>query len=137
MASGYYHIYNALKYRILHIMYQRKVPLTAQQIADYLGIDRQRVSDTLYRWIKRKYKYVRRLENKANGGNGKAFRYKINKYGIEALKMYSKRLKAGLDMNCKKELRVPQQVDTYIRMNAHGKLVGMTKDEMYAKAGFN
>lgn len=135
----WYHKYNYLKARILMSLYRayqnETGPMTAQQIADDLGIERQRVSDILCKWHARKYKYTKRLDKKAPGGNGRAYLYVITKYGLERLTEYKERIRNHQDLNllCK----APKEISSYFGITAHGQEVGLSVEGVIAEMDTN
>jgi len=132
MATGYYHIYNALKFKILYAMYKINKTTTTSEIADFMGLDRQRVRDELSRWHKRKYRYVRRLDKKELGS--KAFRYSLNQYGVATLEMYTRRRQKWQDFNCRDKSKKPREVDSYLKINKHGEALGLTVEDVIKTA---
>lgn len=128
----YYHKFNALKFRILVELFNAKkrkeVGLTCQQIADALGVDRHRITNTLCKWHRLHYKYVRRLPKKQNGGNGKAYRYSITEYGEKTAIRYSNRYHEGYDLNI---MRKPRQTETLIDITYKGRELGYTVNDVW------
>jgi hypothetical protein len=135
VAKGYYyHKYNALKFRILQAMIEIDKPVTAQMVADHIGIDRNRVSIWFCRAIKYKYRYIRRLDKKAKGGNHKALRYSINPYGRLAYKIYDNRMKKGLTLNCKRKFDM-RKARGYIGIGEKGLTEGISREMAFNMAG--
>jgi hypothetical protein len=132
----FYHKYNVLKFRILGVMIKAGKPMTCQEIADALHIDRNRVSAFFSKCTKYKYRYFRRLTKKQKGGNNKAYRYSITKYGRATNEMYLKRINQGLTLNCKRigDVRKIDQYG-YIGIGDKGKEKGITFTEANYLAG--
>lgn len=129
MATGYYHRYNVLKYRILSILAHYDDPMTAQEIANLLGgVERKKVTDALGYWQSEGYGYTQRMKRKADGT--KAYRYKITKKGREILQVYINRMKSGMELNIsKKNARVQSTVD-YFGINKYGIEMGITHEKL-------
>jgi hypothetical protein len=132
----FYHKYNVLKFRILGAMIQIGRPATCQEIADKLHIDRNRVSAFFAKCTRYKYRYFRRLTKKQKGGNNKAYRYSITKYGRATHAMYLKRANQGLTLNCKRLTDVRKIGESgYIGIGDKGKAQGITINEAYRRSG--
>ena len=133
--NTWYHKYNVLKYRILTTLYKAKLngegALTCQQIADRIGVDRKKITETLSKWSAYKYRYTRRLSKKAKGSNGKAFRYIITSYGLATLRMYEKRISQGKDLNCKSAYKPARDIESYIGIKQKGLSLGITTDDIW------
>jgi len=129
VATGYYHRYNVLKYRILNVLaHYDKEPMTAQEIADLLGTERKRVTDALGYWHKEGYGYTQRMKRKAE--RSKAYKYQVTKKGREILQVYINRMKSGMELNIsKKNARVKSTAD-YFGINKHGKETGITQEKL-------
>jgi hypothetical protein len=128
MATGYYHKYNVLKHKILWTLGRSEEPLTAQQIADMMMIDRKRVTDALYHWHSEGYGYTQRMKRKAEGT--KAYRYKITEKGRKVCQVYSNRVVNRLELNIsKKNQRVTSSID-YYGINKHGEEMGLTEEKL-------
>jgi hypothetical protein len=132
MASGFYHSFNVLKYRILHVLVKADQPLTSLEIAQKIGIDRKRVTDSLYHWHRCQYGYVRRLKVK----KGKYYLYVAAKHGIEAYVAYDVLFKKGKSLN-RKSAHPKQMASTldYFGVNKLGEELGYTKDDLPELAG--
>lgn len=131
-ASGYYHKYNVLKYRIFGALLRFEEPATAQEIAKILGVDRKRVTDALYHWHKEGYGYTQRMKRKAEGS--KAYRYKITEKGKEAFEGYANRTSNLLNLNKRKKYqRMTSHLD-YFGINRYGVEIGITKENFMEKA---
>lgn len=137
MSEGlFYHKYNVLKFRILRVMIKIGKPMTCQAIADALHIDRNRVSAFFAKCTRYKYRYFRRLEKKAKGGNHKAYRYTVTKYGRATHAMYQNRMNGYYTLNCKRITDVRKIGDTgYIGIGDKGKEKGISVREAYKLAG--
>lgn len=138
MSDGYYyHKYNVLKFRIFGAMIRTGKPMTCQEIADTLHIDRNRVSTFFSKCMRYKYRYFRRLKVKAKGGNHRAYRYSITKYGRATHDMYLKRATARLTLNCKRIGDMRKIEGGYIDIGRKGKEKGITISDAYRMAGFS
>jgi hypothetical protein len=108
--------------------------MTCQEVADALHIDRNRVSAFFSKCFRYKYRYFRRLKVKARGGNHKAYRYSVTKYGRATRDMYQKRLNKNLTLNCKRVTDV-RKTDQYIGIGDKGKEQGITIQDAYRLSG--
>lgn len=134
MESGvYYHKYNALKTRILTELKKAKrdgeVGITCQMISDRTGIPRHRITDIMGKWIAKHYKYVRRLNKKQPGGNGKNYRYAITTYGEKALRSYAQRTQNHYDLNLRRRAR--DVGESYIGVTRKGVELGITVSDVW------
>lgn len=132
MASGFYHQFNILKYRVLHVLVRANQPLTSLEIAMKIGIDRKRVTDELYHWYRNNYGYARRLTVK----KGKYYLYAVGKNGIKAYINYDERFKKGLSLN--RKTANPKKMSStldYFGINKHGKELGYTHEDLPNLAG--
>jgi len=132
MATGFYHKFNTLKYRILHVLIRANEPLTTIDIAYEIGIERKRVSDALSHYYTHGYGYTKRLKIK----RGKYHLYTISKKGIEAYKQYDARFKQGLSLNrMKSKSQKMNSVLDYFGVNKIGQELGISKDDIPKLAG--
>lgn len=132
MASGFYHSFNVLKYRVLYVLVNATQPLTTLEIAQKIGIDRKRVTDEFYHWHRNNYGYVRRIKVK----KGKYYLNVIAKNGIKAYISYDERFKKGLSLNRKSAS--PQKVESvldYFGISEKGKELGYDKKDIPELAG--
>jgi hypothetical protein len=132
VATGFYHQFNVLKYRVLYTLFKADQPLTSLEIAERIGIDRKRVTDELYHWHKHSYGYVRRLKTK----KGKYNLHVIAKNGVKAYLDYDKRFKKGLSLNRKQSSpkKMTSTLD-YFGVNKLGETLGYTKEDLPELAG--
>lgn len=129
-ASGYYHRYNFLKFKILWVLGRSEEPLTAQQIADTIGIDRKKITDALGHWHSKQYGYTQRMKRKAE--KSKAYRYQITKKGREILQVYDNRIRNRLQLNISKKNKQPANSSMdYYGINKKGEEMGLTKEKLY------
>ncbi len=118
MATGTYHKFNFLKFRMLEALFDAyPASLTSKAIADNGDIELKKVADALNHYIAGNYSYITRLKKKSNEGK---YRYKINTSGAEAYLQYKHRIKLGFDLN--RHRRVPKRVDSYYDMTKKGAL---------------
>jgi AraC-like DNA-binding protein len=132
VGTGFYHSFNVLKYRILHVLVQANQPLTTLEIAQKIGIDRKRVTDAFYHWHRCNYGYVSRLRVK----KGKYYLYKVAKHGIEAYVSYDARFKKGLSLN--RKTSSPKKMHStldYFGINEKGKELGISISDIPELAG--
>lgn len=95
MATGIYHKFNTLKFRILLACFDANRPLTCREIAEQLVVPPVNVSAVMNHYRKRDCGYFQQLKPVA----GKAYRYKITKKGLKYLAMYAYRLHEGFDLS--------------------------------------
>lgn len=125
MASGKAHCFNVLKYKILAVLIRTRRSLTSKEIAELIDVDVNNVRTELSHWRTRGIKYVRRLPKKSKYG---AYRYTINRSGIEAYIDYKNRLKHGLSLN--RLRKYPKKASVYMLVSHHGKSNGVTMDDV-------
>jgi len=132
MVAGFYHAFNVLKYRVLHVLVQADQPLTSLEIAERIGIDRKRVTDSLYHWHKHNYGYVRRLKTK----KGKYHLNVVAKNGVKAYVSYDELFRKGLSLNRKSAhpKKMSSTLD-YFGVNKLGETLGYTKEDLPELAG--
>jgi hypothetical protein len=96
-ATGYYHKYNFLKFRIMEAaLWHCGDEFTTRDIEAATGIPFTKVGDALLRWKKRGCGYFRVMPKRLPHG---ALRYKITKKGIEIYIRLLMRIKRGIDLN--------------------------------------
>ncbi len=116
MATGTYHKFNFLKFRILEVLVKAyPYTLTCKEIAYKGDIELKKVADALNHYIAGNYSYVKRLNKKSKSGK---YRYKINKAGIVAYLQYKRRIEAGFDLNLHR--RFPEHVESYSGITKQG-----------------
>jgi hypothetical protein len=125
----FYFKYNALKTMILKELRLAKKAgesgTTCQQISDRTGIPRHRITDIMGKWHKRHYRYVRRLQKKEAGGNGRSYRYVITPYGEQAYKRYMDRLENQYDLNLKRKHKI-KETASQLGITKKGQELGVT-----------
>ena len=129
MATGYYHKYNYLKYRILFALKKLGGTGTAQEIANVLHLDRKRITDELYHWYAKDFGYVQRLPGKNDGI--KAYRYKITNKGLETFNFYHPQIKNLTLPHTQKNIRVGSVVG-FFGISQAGVEMGIEPDEFAA-----
>lgn len=107
------HKFNFLKFLIMWVLFDSDRPLTAKEIAEKIHVPAQNVSQALYSYHKHRYHYFRRLQP-ARGSGTNAYRYNINKRGVEYYLQYVKRVKLGFDLNLRRH--VPRRMSTFSGM---------------------
>ena len=86
--------------------YDSKRPLTCKEIAEILDMPLVNVSAMMNHYQKQsEHKYFRQLKPV----KGKAYRYKITKYGIETLLRYCRRLHEGFSLSLYKEKKMQKR----------------------------
>jgi hypothetical protein len=109
MATGVYHKYNVLKFRMLEVAYNhRPNPITCREIADELGLPINNISARMRAYTQRKYHYFSRQRKRTYSGS---YRYKITKHGVITYFQYLKRIKLGFDLN--QNRRAPKHMTTF------------------------
>ena len=125
--KGYRHRYNVTAFLILQAcMRMPKLIFTVADIAEYSGLDKQRVSDCIKRWIKYDFRYLTRLPKRR--GIGGAYSYKIRKHAIETYISLKKRIVKGFDLN--RMQRTPKRTDCYFYITDVGKAKGITEADL-------
>jgi hypothetical protein len=89
------------------VLFFSKLPLTCREIADYLDVPLVNVSAMMNHYQKQQHKYFKKL--KPIKGTGKAYRYTITKYGMEALGRYCWRLHEGFSLSLYKVIKMPKR----------------------------
>ncbi len=118
MATGTYHKFNFLKFRILEVLVKAyPYTLNCKEIADKGDIELKKVADALNHYIAGNYSYVKRLNKKSKSGK---YRYKIDKKGIVAYLQYKRRIENGFDLNLHR--RFPERVESYSGITKQGVL---------------
>jgi hypothetical protein len=98
MASGRYHMCNALKVRIMDAVFcDEDEIMTCREIADTLNIPLVNISRAMNNYKEKGCGYFRRL--KPLKGKGKAFRYKLTEKGMKYYIKYCYRIRQGFDLN--------------------------------------
>jgi len=98
MATGTYHKFNYLKFRILEALFiAYPVSLTCKEIYRQRGHWVKKVADALNNYTSSNYSYITRLKRKSSSGK---YRYKISKSGVVAYLEFKHRIKLGFDLNC-------------------------------------
>lgn len=129
MASLYYHKYNVLKLKILTVLYNAKTPMSAQDIADALKMERKRVTDALCHWHKNSFGYTKRLSEKPQ--HSKAYLYKITDKGIKHLGTYEKFFSENKNLNIQsiKHEKYASKMD-YYGISKTGIEMGYTQEDI-------
>lgn len=110
-ATGYYHKYNFLKFRIMHAaIWHCGKEFTTRDIEVATGIPYTKVGDALLRMRRKHCGYFRALPKRLPHGMR---RYKITTKGIEMYYRLLRRIKRGVDLNMMQP--IPQHLETYGR----------------------
>jgi hypothetical protein len=126
MATGQAHRFNVLKYKMLAgLLKAYPEAVTTKELADIIGVDVNSVGVTISRWHKQGIPFIRRMPKQARWG---AYRYKINKSGIEAYIAYKNRLNKGFSLN--RLRKVPRRVSQYMTVSKWGRDMGLTMDDV-------
>ena len=126
MATGTYHKFNYLKFRILEALFDAyPASLTCKEIADNGDIELKKVADALNHYTSSNYSYITRLKKKSSSGK---YRYKINKSGVVAYLEFKHRIKLGFDLN--RHRRIPKRIESYYGITKKGAVeFGLGVDE--------
>ena len=125
--KGYRNRYNVTAFMILQACVRMpKLIFTVADIAEYSGLDKQRISDCIRRWQKFNYHYLTRLPNRI--GLGGAYRYKILKHGIETYMALKKRIRRSFSLN--RMQYIPKKIDCYFYINKVGRAKGLTEADL-------
>jgi hypothetical protein len=87
-ATGYYHKYNFLKFRILEALAWSTKPLTTRDISDKIGVPISKIQVAIANYRRKDIPYILRLQKKAEGKTRRLYRYKITKSGMKAYYEY-------------------------------------------------
>lgn len=146
-----YHTYNAAKLRILHsvfnLLLEHKSGVTVEQIAEHSGLPKGHISRLLSRWHNKKFGYLKRLP-KRNAGGG-AYKYKMNKTGLNTYNELMKRAHLGQPLNLRIKpdetrenlLYKPDftlkasELNRYIELSRRGDAEGLTDYQKLEAAG--
>lgn len=98
--SGFYHVFNGLKYRIMEAAFSLyPKPFTANDISKLTGLESARISKALTHYHVHNLHYFRRLKIKSPDH---CYRYVMNKKCKKTYIAFVRRIKSGLDLNLKK-----------------------------------
>lgn len=122
-ATGYSYHCNALKMQFLqgciHYPFQH---FTLRQICEFKGLSLKKVQDMVSIWNHRKYRYLTKLKKRTSNHENV---YKLRKYAVKSCIAYIHNYNKKFDLNRKKNHK-PKKVDTYVSINGHGRLMGLT-----------
>jgi hypothetical protein len=95
---------------------------TLREISEFKGLPLKKIQDMVSIWNHRNYRYLTKLKKRTSSHENV---YKLRKYAIKSSIAYIHNYNTKFDLNRKKNHK-PKKVDTYVSINGHGRLMGLT-----------